>query len=351
MSDAQRKPETPNASNISLFLKDESLAGFVSRNATLDRAQFLSKHQYPVLLTSMPMDAEITVESILIPLKKKPKKPRSAPLDKTISSKFSALQKEVRAKTSSFYVGRAPECDITFAPKSLSRRHAVLAPGDGGVWTVTDLGSSNGTLVAGRRLEPQQAAPIPHSPISLDFGPDVQVHFLLPDDLYNYVCRFTDDSASTPHVSFPIKSSSSERLTTLTPRPDEDANREAGMTRIAADPGETQEEIPLFNPAASSGHTREKTPTGAIPTNIDRNIEKKLLKTVQTLAALDALILNVTARLTTDARLMSIYSSEQSGRVVDAAEYLVRMGPFLKQVFVTLSVGSGQPIEVYTKGP
>jgi hypothetical protein len=343
MSDAERKPENPpNLSNISVFMRDESLAGFVSRNAGVDRARFLTKHPYPVLLTSMPTQAELTTSSILIPLKKKKQpKARGTPFDKT-ATRISA--KDI-SKQNAFSIGRDPGCDIVFAPKSLSRRHALVAlRAEDGLWTVMDLGSSNGTLLGGRRIPPQQVTPVPHSPIRLDLGPDVQVHFVLPDDLYTYVSHFADERAATPHMPFPTKSSSSERLSTLTPRPDDDLEHEGGSTRFA-DPGETQDDLLAFGPAASE--PRAKTPSGPIPTNIDRDIENRLLKTVQTLAALDALILTVVAQLKTDPRPVPIYSSEKSGRVVDVAEQLVRLGPLLKQVFVTLSVGDGKPIEVY----
>lgn len=46
-------------------------------------------------------------------------------------------------------IGRAPECDLVIHDDSVSRRHAVL---DGRV--LEDLGSRNGTIVKGRRLEP-----------------------------------------------------------------------------------------------------------------------------------------------------------------------------------------------------
>ncbi len=45
-------------------------------------------------------------------------------------------------------IGRAAECEIRLADTSVSRRHAeIRATGDG--WTVSDLGSTNGTKVNG----------------------------------------------------------------------------------------------------------------------------------------------------------------------------------------------------------
>jgi hypothetical protein len=45
-------------------------------------------------------------------------------------------------------VGRDPECEVTVEDDRVSRRHAVLTPGPSG-WTLSDLGSKNGTLVDG----------------------------------------------------------------------------------------------------------------------------------------------------------------------------------------------------------
>ena len=48
-------------------------------------------------------------------------------------------------------VGR-DEADLTIDDPEISRRHAVIRPVEGGV-QVEDLGSSNGTLVDGRRID------------------------------------------------------------------------------------------------------------------------------------------------------------------------------------------------------
>ncbi|MCA1664369.1 MAG: sigma 54-interacting transcriptional regulator [Myxococcales bacterium] len=55
-------------------------------------------------------------------------------------------------------IGRAPECDVVVAHAALSRRHARLRLGP--PLTVEDLGSKNGTHVAGQRLPPNHAAPL-----------------------------------------------------------------------------------------------------------------------------------------------------------------------------------------------
>ncbi|MEA2475252.1 MAG: hypothetical protein QOE06_3167 [Thermoleophilaceae bacterium] len=49
-------------------------------------------------------------------------------------------------------VGRSRDCDITVDDPNVSRRHAELRNEDGR-WVVTDLGSTNGVKVNGRRVE------------------------------------------------------------------------------------------------------------------------------------------------------------------------------------------------------
>jgi two-component system, NtrC family, response regulator AtoC len=55
-------------------------------------------------------------------------------------------------------LGRDADCDVRIDDQSLSRRHATLRGGAG--WTIEDLGSSNGTKVAGKALAPLERRPL-----------------------------------------------------------------------------------------------------------------------------------------------------------------------------------------------
>ena len=50
-------------------------------------------------------------------------------------------------------LGRSPDCGLVLKDERVSRRHARLEPASGGGWQVVDLGSANGVLVEGRRVE------------------------------------------------------------------------------------------------------------------------------------------------------------------------------------------------------
>jgi hypothetical protein len=56
-------------------------------------------------------------------------------------------------------VGRDPEGGVALSEPTVSWRHARLTA-HGAAWTITDLGSTNGTRLDGRPIEPNRATPI-----------------------------------------------------------------------------------------------------------------------------------------------------------------------------------------------
>ena len=50
--------------------------------------------------------------------------------------------------------GRAKSCDLELDDAGISRNHATLSRGHDGIWSVMDLGSSNGTFVNGHQIRP-----------------------------------------------------------------------------------------------------------------------------------------------------------------------------------------------------
>lgn len=58
-------------------------------------------------------------------------------------------------------VGRAASCDVVVDDDSVSAQHARLEY-DMGAWSITDLGSTNGTAVEGTKLAPNLATPLPY---------------------------------------------------------------------------------------------------------------------------------------------------------------------------------------------
>ena len=48
-------------------------------------------------------------------------------------------------------IGRSRQCDVVLDDSNVSRQHAEIRP-RGGSWVLTDLGSTNGSSINGRRL-------------------------------------------------------------------------------------------------------------------------------------------------------------------------------------------------------
>jgi serine phosphatase RsbU (regulator of sigma subunit) len=69
-----------------------------------------------------------------------------------VSFEDEGSHRRVRIGPEGLTVGREPSCDIVFAIPAVSRQHCRIAL-EGHSVVVTDLGSTNGTSVAGRRIE------------------------------------------------------------------------------------------------------------------------------------------------------------------------------------------------------
>ena len=59
----------------------------------------------------------------------------------------------VEISGSRFLIGRDESCDLVIDDPKVSREHAVIVPASGPLRMIRDLGSANGILVDGRRLQ------------------------------------------------------------------------------------------------------------------------------------------------------------------------------------------------------
>ena len=74
---------------------------------------------------------------------------------------------KIAIKKDKFFIGRSKKCNLCAGTSSISRRHCVIMRQDASV-TVKDLGSRNGTLVNGKRIEKEFEL---HSGDELAMGP------------------------------------------------------------------------------------------------------------------------------------------------------------------------------------
>ncbi len=94
--------------------------------------------------------------------------------------------------TTAFTMGRGEDCELRFRDPLISRRHARVELQDG-QWTISDLGSKNGTLLSGRKITTATLPPL--SELRLDeSGPLLQVTVLPPGkrEEQETVIRFAD---------------------------------------------------------------------------------------------------------------------------------------------------------------
>lgn len=84
-------------------------------------------------------------------------------------------QREVSLDPKGVVLGRGLNCDITLDDKSVSRNHARIYQDTFGRWIIEDLGSHNGVVIDGQRIEKQALLPVQKITISnfnLSFSQD-----------------------------------------------------------------------------------------------------------------------------------------------------------------------------------
>jgi hypothetical protein len=83
---------------------------------------------------------------------------RIEPVDERRQALLVGDGRRSRLSGSRVVVGRSRDCDVVVSDPNVSRRHAELRHGDDG-WSVTDLGSTNGVRVNGRRVDQSALRP------------------------------------------------------------------------------------------------------------------------------------------------------------------------------------------------
>lgn len=81
-------------------------------------------------------------------------------------------------------VGRSSSCDIKIADDNISRKHVLIAPAGKG-WTVSDLGSRNGTWIGMNKLSPHTPMPLADG-ARLQLG-NIELFFMLPTSFKSYL--------------------------------------------------------------------------------------------------------------------------------------------------------------------
>lgn len=169
-------------------MSGRAMAELLRETEGLDQAAFVARHPHPFLLReAMRPSGEWSALPRSSGAEQPTAKIRTASVPTGEASRDSLVY-DVRPADASrgpgpVLLGRGSGCDVVIDDASISSRHAELAPEvdeDGETtWTVADLGSSNGTFLDGKQLEPGQRRPIEDS-MSLRLGPAVKLQFFGP---------------------------------------------------------------------------------------------------------------------------------------------------------------------------
>ena len=105
-------------------------------------------------------------------------------------------------------LGRGRHVDLRIQHEHVSTSHAEIQPaqGPGQSWTITDTGSTNGTLLEGTRLKVGAPAELVDR-IVLSFGPELRFSFLSPESFLKVLRRLTKGQGSpSSKANFLLKS-------------------------------------------------------------------------------------------------------------------------------------------------
>ncbi len=179
-----------------------TLADITKQCAALPEALFSERFGAPFLLELNPDDRALEdVNSQTLRLD--PSKVESATgadyspdVDKSRLAHFGAGE--------TFLAGRKEEaCDIVVKHPTMSKQHARFEA-IGSLWSVTDLGSTNGTFLNGQQLGPNQQTPLKFGS-KLVLG-EAQFLFLSSDDCYEMIQSLTKEPRLRPRSLAKYKS-------------------------------------------------------------------------------------------------------------------------------------------------
>lgn len=158
----------------------------MAAHATLDRAAFLERVQVPHLFVH-------DLSGLLETAEFQSLRAREADTPVALSTRSEwpeelgragvcPVQKAENAIGTRVTVGRSAICDIPLTDARVSKAHAFFSWADGG-WSLTDMGSTNGTTLDGLGLTAHAARPL-RTGARIRFADLVEVVFLEPEGLW-----------------------------------------------------------------------------------------------------------------------------------------------------------------------
>jgi hypothetical protein len=274
----------------------ENLRSFAGAHGPLSREEFLARFRSPMLLTAVSLNPKTWAQTAVVPVVPKGADVSAPPPGKPL------------------YLGRGTENDVVVPTPSVSRRHASFSFADG-KWSLTDLGSSNGTRADGRSLD--KGTPVHVRSLStLEFGPDTRFVFFMPEQLHEFV-KTVHEAMLRQHLQVvkeppPLPPPWGNRAP---PRPGVATHR---VDLAATDEGDVGDTIPYA----------------------------KALGTIDTM---DTLVQKVEVVLKLYDQAVTVYQASEGSSPRASREHLLTLRPLVKVLRVTLSIGDGKPVDLFTE--
>ncbi len=178
----------------------KDLREFVDAAAGLGADEFVRRFPHPFLLLETALASGVaataydTMHDMKLEGTERRPAPGAAPAPKAAAPPESPLPElifavrpgEGRPEGSRVTVGRAPENDVVLRVRTVSKVHANLVPLGRGSFAVTDVGSSNGTSVNGRRLPKGDTVPLADGD-RISFGGEAELTYKTGPGLHAYL--------------------------------------------------------------------------------------------------------------------------------------------------------------------
>lgn len=142
-----------------------TLRVFIDENGLLGRDPFLKKFAHPFLLTTVYLEPDAWERTIV----------------------FDVRKRQGAVHGPGVVIGRSHDADIVIPRLSVSKHHARFQQ-DGAAWTITDLGSRNGTGIDGKALAPNRPEPL-RDLVALELGPDSRLYFVTSATLFELISK------------------------------------------------------------------------------------------------------------------------------------------------------------------
>ena len=145
-------------------------------------ADFVRQHPHFVLIEVDAAETELALENAMT----ERLEPGAVQRQTQASRDAEVVVLRLEGPEDAVLVGRAPHCAIVLEHPSVSKEHARFGRRPEGGLRLDDLGSTNGTFVNVRRLDPGQAVPVSPDDV-LRFGEATGFHLLDPDGFFHYL--------------------------------------------------------------------------------------------------------------------------------------------------------------------